>query len=67
MSSQSLYGYVKRTSNDTLLCYIPPELHRNIDTFDGPKIFILISSVMSWALSRPADMSGECVLDLIYV
>ncbi|CAL8287661.1 adenylate kinase 7 isoform X1 [Gadus morhua] len=29
------------------------ELHRNIDTFDGPKIFILISSVMTWALSRP--------------
>ncbi|XP_059908885.1 adenylate kinase 7 isoform X2 [Gadus macrocephalus] len=29
------------------------ELHRNIDTFDGSKIFILISSVMTWALSRP--------------
>ena len=44
-----------------LLCSIPPELHRNIDTFDGPKMFILISSVMTWALSRPVDVSRSCV------
>ncbi|CAL8285613.1 unnamed protein product [Lota lota] len=34
-------------------------LHSNINMFDGPKIFILISSVMTWALSRLVDDNPE--------
>uniref|UniRef100_A0A8B9RDE8 Nucleoside-diphosphate kinase n=1 Tax=Astyanax mexicanus TaxID=7994 RepID=A0A8B9RDE8_ASTMX len=30
-------------------------LHKEIDEFTGPKMFILISTVMTWALSKPVD------------
>ncbi|XP_072546355.1 adenylate kinase 7 isoform X2 [Salminus brasiliensis] len=30
-------------------------LHNEIDAFPGPKMFILISTVMTWALSKPVD------------
>ncbi|XP_018553226.1 adenylate kinase 7 isoform X2 [Lates calcarifer] len=30
-------------------------LHSKMDTFRGPKLFILISTVMTWACSKPVD------------
>ncbi|GAA6086960.1 adenylate kinase 7-like, partial [Tachysurus ichikawai] len=30
-------------------------LHKDIDAFPGPKMFILISSVMTWALTKTMD------------
>ncbi|XP_077994074.1 adenylate kinase 7-like [Glandiceps talaboti] len=30
-------------------------LHAEIDRFDGPKMFILLSSVMTWSKSKPLD------------
>uniref|UniRef100_A0AAR2IL89 Adenylate kinase 7b n=1 Tax=Pygocentrus nattereri TaxID=42514 RepID=A0AAR2IL89_PYGNA len=30
-------------------------LHKEIEAFSGPKMFILISTVMTWALSKPVD------------
>ena len=45
---------------DMLSCCVPAALHRNMEKFGGPKTFILISTVMTWALSRPVDaVSGR--------
>ncbi|KAK7142554.1 hypothetical protein R3I94_012036 [Phoxinus phoxinus] len=30
-------------------------LHKEMDTFSGHKMFILVSTVMTWAMSKPAD------------
>ncbi|XP_056624060.1 adenylate kinase 7 isoform X1 [Triplophysa dalaica] len=30
-------------------------LHEEVDTFSEPKMFILVSSIMTWAMSTPAD------------
>ncbi|XP_028250511.1 adenylate kinase 7 [Parambassis ranga] len=30
-------------------------LHKEIDNFSGPKMFILVSTVMTWACSKPVD------------
>lgn len=39
-------------------------LHTEIEHFDGPKLFILISSVMTWAKSKPLDPVS---IHLVYV
>ncbi|KAK2878932.1 hypothetical protein Q8A67_019723 [Cirrhinus molitorella] len=30
-------------------------LHEQMDQFSGPKMFILVSSIMTWAVTKPAD------------
>lgn len=30
-------------------------LHSEIDHFGAPKIFILLSTIMTWAMTKPAD------------
>ncbi|KAI2654253.1 Adenylate kinase 7 [Labeo rohita] len=30
-------------------------IHEEIDQFSGPKMFILVSTVMTWAMTKPAD------------
>ncbi|XP_069493823.1 adenylate kinase 7 [Ambystoma mexicanum] len=34
-------------------------LHTNIETFENPKMFILISTVMTWARSKPLDLDDS--------
>ncbi|KAM9466930.1 adenylate kinase 7-like [Clarias gariepinus] len=34
-------------------------LHKEVDAFSQPKMFILISSVMTWALTRPLDPNDQ--------
>uniref|UniRef100_A0A8C4TDW4 Adenylate kinase 7a n=1 Tax=Erpetoichthys calabaricus TaxID=27687 RepID=A0A8C4TDW4_ERPCA len=40
---------------DHLIVTFIPALHSELEHFTGPKMFILLSTVMTWALSKPID------------
>ena len=37
------------------------ELHSDLDKIEKPKMFILVSSVMTWARSKPLDQASPNV------
>ena len=46
--------------NQDSFCVLCLALHDNISHFSGPKMFILISTVMTWACSKSVDpVSGH--------
>ncbi len=36
-------------------CWAISALHSNLDKIDKPKVFILLSTVLTWAKTKPAD------------
>ena len=38
-----------------VLCLLPTEIHSDLEKVDKPKMFILISTVMTWAKSKSLD------------
>ena len=51
---QLIFGKV-RCSNDIIIVLSYTEIHSDLDKIEKPKMFILVSSVMTWARSKPLD------------
>ena len=41
-------------------------LHTEIEHFDGPKLFVLVTPVLTWAKSKPLDPVSKLLLN-VYV
>ena len=44
-----------------ICCYVS-ELHSDLDKIEKPKMFILISSVLTWAKSKPLDPVSQVLI-----
>ena len=50
-----IYNITEDTDSVDEAVWAISSLHAEIDNFDNPKMFILISTVLTWANSKPLD------------
>ena len=50
-----IYDVIHEPDQVDEACWAISALHSALDNIDKPKIFILLSTVMTWAKTKPAD------------
>ena len=50
-----IYDVIHEPDQVDEACWAMSALHSALDNIDKPKIFILLSTVMTWAKTKPAD------------
>ena len=50
-----IYDIIEDTVQVDEACWAITSLHNELDKIDKPKLFILLSTVMTWAKSKPSD------------
>lgn len=50
-----IYDIIQDPSQVDEACWAISALHSEIDKIDKPKIFILVSPILTWAKTKPAD------------